>query len=173
MKIFLSTLGSDGDVLPFTHLARLLHARGHTVTVHTWSMYHAWFPAGVRLVAPAIDLSAEALHAASREALALASPWEQLGRFARAFYGLDLPPAARRAAAQAAREAALGHDAAVCDVLDHGGQLACDAAIVPWFSWASRPAPDPRDVDAPLAALDPARPRTLARRAEVPPLVPT
>ena len=70
MKIFLSTLGSDGDVLPFTHLARLLHARGHTVTVHTWSMYHAWFPAGVRLVAPAIDLSAEALHAASPRALA-------------------------------------------------------------------------------------------------------
>ena len=147
-------LGSDGDVLPFTRLARALRDRGHAVTVHTWAQYHPWFPSAARLVAPVLDVSVAQLHACHVEALALATPWDQIARFARTFYGLDHAPAARRAAFAAASDAARGHDVAVCDVLDPMGQLACDATRVPWYSWASRPAPDPRDVDGPLAATD-------------------
>ena len=154
MRVLLSMIGSGGDVLPFTRLARALLARGHAVTVQTWSPYHAWFPEGARVLAPAHDVDTAALHRAFAEALPMSTPWEQIGRFARTFYGLDRGRDAARTAAAHARTVATGHDVAICDVLDHMGQLGCDAAGVPWFSWASRPAPVPKDVDGPLAPVD-------------------
>ncbi|TNF32717.1 MAG: hypothetical protein EP329_09340, partial [Deltaproteobacteria bacterium] len=154
MRVLLSMIGSGGDVLPFTRLAVALLARGHAVTVQTWRQYHGWFPDGARVVAPGHDVDATALHRAFTEALPLGTPWDQIGRFARTFYGLDRGRAAALAAAAHAREVATGHDLAICDVLDHMGQLGCDAAGVPWFSWASRPAPAPKDVDRPLAPVD-------------------
>ncbi|MFO0749875.1 MAG: hypothetical protein U1F43_30020 [Myxococcota bacterium] len=152
MRIFLSTFGTAGDVVPFTRLARGLLERGHAVTAHSWSMYRGLFPAGVDFVAAGHDGSAE-LAASLEEALRLPSPWLQIRRVARIFYGLGDGDAAARAYYARCREAMAGHTLAVCNVLDHVGQAAAELAGIPWVGWASRPPPPP-DADRALAQED-------------------
>ncbi|MFO0751670.1 MAG: hypothetical protein U1F43_39285, partial [Myxococcota bacterium] len=153
MRIFLSTFGTAGDVVPFTRLARGLLERGHAVTAHSWSMYRGLFPAGVDFVAAGHDVAPAELAASLEEALRLPSPWLQIRRVARIFYGLGDGDAAARAYYARCREAMAGHTLAVCNVLDHVGQAAAELAGIPWVGWASRPPPPP-DADRALAQED-------------------
>lgn len=163
VRVFISTLGSDGDVLPFTRLAPALAARGHAVTVHTWARYRPWFPGGVDFVAAATEVSAEAMREALVEALGMPSPWDQIHRFAELFYGLGGDEAPARATYRRCLEAMAGHDVAICDVLDHLAHAAADTIGLPWLSWASRPPPAAADV--PLARTDAALSALVSRVA--------
>jgi len=164
MRIALTTLGSDGDIVSFSRLASALLARGHDVTVCSWAFYRQRFPDGVRFVAVPGPEGYEDLHLAFAEALALPTPWDQLRRFARCFVGLDEPPGRAEAAFATLRAVMADRDMAVSNVLDHLGQAAAEAEGVPWLSWASRPPPDPT-VDPLLASTDRALGALLSRVA--------
>ena len=153
MRLFLSTFGTEGDVLPFAHLAELLIARGHAVTAHSWSQYTDAFPSGVRFVCAGDDVAAVDLDRALAQGLALSSPWDQVHHFAQTFYGLGASD--QRAAAYFSRcaEALSGHDLAVCNVLDHLGHAAAERAQIPWTVLTSRPPPPPQ-ADAFLQRTD-------------------
>ncbi len=154
MRILLSTFGTGGNIVPSTRLAAALLARGHLVTAHTWTQYQHWYPADVAFTPAAIDPDVEALHGALAEALSMASPWRQIRRFAELFYGLGGDDAPARAYFDRAAAVMGGQQLVVCDVLDHLGQAAAEAAGVPWIGWASRPPPAESDVARPLAAVD-------------------
>src|SRR2546427_13309375 len=110
MRVFVSTFGSAGDTLPFVRLASALLARGHAVTVHTWSQSLAWFPDGCERVAAGYRVSPEELDRMFDDSLACASPFEQVRVCARYFYGLGQGEAPARAYFARCREAVAGHD---------------------------------------------------------------
>lgn len=154
MRVLLSTIGTAGDVIPFARVARALAARGHAVTVHAWEHYRGWFdasaafhPAGGGVTDAEVD---EGLEHALREP----SPWGQIARFGRLFYGLGAGTARAEGAWASARAALAGQDLALINVLDHTAQAAARALGVPWVSYASRPPPEDARTDGPLAEVD-------------------
>jgi UDP:flavonoid glycosyltransferase YjiC (YdhE family) len=159
MRVFVSTFGSAGDTLPFVRLAAALLARGHAVTVHTWSQYLAWFSDGCERVASGYRVSPEELDRMFDDSVACPSPLEQVRVCARYFYGLGQGDGPARAYYARCREAIAGHDLAVCNTLDHLAQAAADAAGVRCTLWASRPPVPPtaddlfRDIDRDIGAL--------------------
>jgi sterol 3beta-glucosyltransferase len=151
VKVFLSTLGSAGDIVTFARLADLLAGRGHSVTVHTWPHYHRWFSDRVQTLATAHSVNADQLHTTLAQALAMPTPWDQIRHFATRFYGIDQGDDRARQTFEVTSDAAAGHDLAVCNVLDLWGQAAVTKLGLPWFSWGSRPPPSAADTDGPEA----------------------
>lgn len=153
-RILLSTFGTAGDLLPFANLAAALARRGHAVTFHSWAHARGWCPAGAAFVAAGGDVTAAEVASNFTWSLGAASFVEQVGRFARLFYGLGDGPGRARAYFEGACEAFAGHDLAVINVLDHVGQAAAERLGLPWICFASRPPPDPAQADPFYAPLD-------------------
>src|SRR5262249_7958763 len=168
MRLVLSTFGTVGDIIPFARLARALGQRGDEVTIHTWEHYRSWFPAGTPFVAMGGGAHAAEVDRTLEHALRAPTPFAQVDRFARMFYGLGDGTARVRAAWGRALEAFAGHDLAVINVLDHVGQAAAEKLGVPWIAYTSRPSPPRAQADAVFARVDAAVGELLAAATGAP-----
>jgi UDP:flavonoid glycosyltransferase YjiC (YdhE family) len=168
MRLVLSTFGTAGDIIPFARLERELGRRGHEVTVHTWEHYRGWFAPGTAFAAMGGGVDAAEVDRTLDWALRAPTPFAQVDRFARLFYGLGDGPARVRAAYGRALEVFAGHERAVINVLDHVGQAAAERLGIPWVAYTSRPPPPRAQADAVFARVDTAVGELLAAATGAP-----
>jgi UDP:flavonoid glycosyltransferase YjiC (YdhE family) len=119
MRIAIATVGTTGDVVPFTALVEGLRIAGHEVTAVSWELHRGAFErAGARFVAAGPSTSWDDIADTAARAAAAGSPLAQVAVL-RDFHLRDA--AAHHAAL---REALVGHDL----VLLHGIHTLAEAA---------------------------------------------
>lgn len=127
MRIAIATVGTTGDVVPFTALAAALRGAGHEVVAVSWELHRRAFEAaGVTFVPAGPDTDWALIRATAERAAAARNPLDQVGVL-RDFHLRDAVAHYRHL-----REVLPGHDLVLLHGIHSLGEAAARDAGVRW-----------------------------------------